>query len=123
FDDFTQRDVRDDRNLVLEHGKPLIFGKNRDKGLRFKDGMVEIAEFEHANPPEDITVFDETNLSLAFALSKLYWPRFPVPMGVIRRVEQPSFEELIYGQIDMAKQKFSTDLNKLIYSGDVWEVK
>lgn len=85
--------------------------------------MVEIAEFEPAYPPEDITIFDETNLSLAFALSKLYWPRFPVPMGVIRRVEQPSFEELIYGQIEKAKQKFSTDLNKLIYSGDVWEVK
>jgi 2-oxoglutarate ferredoxin oxidoreductase subunit beta len=123
FDDFTAKEIRDDRNIIVEHGKPLIYGKKRDKGLRFKGTKFEIVEFEPGNPPEDITVYDETNLAFAFALSKLYWPEYPVPMGVLRRVEQPSFEELIYGQIEKAKQRFSTDLNKLIYSGDIWEVK
>jgi hypothetical protein len=44
-------------------------------------------------------------------------------MGVIRRVERPSFEEQIYEQVDRAKKKFRPDLKKLIYSSDVWEVK
>ncbi|MGE5444586.1 MAG: 2-oxoacid:ferredoxin oxidoreductase subunit beta [Ignavibacteriales bacterium] len=123
FDEFTGKDVRDDRNLVVEHGKPLIFGKKRDKGLKFKDSKFEVVQFEPGNPPNDITVYDEKNLAFAFALSKLSWPEYPVPMGVLRRVEQPSFEELVHGQVEKAKQKFSTDINKLIYSGDVWEVK
>ncbi len=123
YDDFTEKSIRDDRNLLLEHGKPLIFGKNGDKGFRFVDGKVEFAEFEPGNPPDDIIVHDETDLSLAFTLSKMYWPEYPVPMGVIRRVELPSFEEQIYLQVDKAKEKSSADIKKLIYSGDVWEVK
>ena len=123
FNDFTEKDVRDDRNVILEHGKPLVFGKNSDKGLRLKDSKFEIVEFEPGNPPDDITVFDETNLSLAFALSKLYWPEYPVPMGIFRRVKQPTFEELLHQQVEKAKERFSPDINRLIYSGDIWEVK
>ncbi|GBD38309.1 2-oxoglutarate oxidoreductase subunit KorB [bacterium HR37] len=123
FDDFTRKEVREERNLILEHGKPLIFGKNRDKGLRFKNGRFEIVEFDPKNPPEDLTVHDETNLSLAFALSKLYWPEYPVPMGIFRRVSQPSFEEMLYTQIEKAKERFQTDIAKLLYSGDIWEVR
>jgi hypothetical protein len=44
-------------------------------------------------------------------------------MGIFRRVSQPSFEDLIYEQVKKAKEKFSPDINRLLYSGDVWEVK
>ncbi|MFQ5786383.1 MAG: 2-oxoacid:ferredoxin oxidoreductase subunit beta [Thermodesulfobacteriota bacterium] len=123
FDDFTEKPVRDDRNIVLEHGKPMIYGKNSDKGLRLRNGKFKVVEFEPENPPDDIMIYDETDLSFAFTLSKMSWPEFPVPMGVIRRVELPSFEEQIYQQVDRAKEKFQPDLNRLIYSGDIWEVK
>ncbi len=123
FDDFTEKDIRDDRNIVVEHGKPLVFGKNGDKGLRFRNGRFDIVEFEPGKTPNDITVFDETSLPFAFALSKLHWPQYPVPMGLLRKVEQPSFEELVHQQIEKAKERFPTDINKLIYSGDVWEVE
>lgn len=123
FDDFTEKPVRDDRNIVLEHGKPMIYGKNSDKGLRLRNDKFKVVEFEPENPPDDIKVYDETDLPLAFSLSKMSWPEFPVPMGVIRRVELPSFEEQIYQQVDRAKEKFQPDLNRLIYSGDIWEVK
>ena len=123
FDQFTEKDVREDRNIVLEHGKPLVFGKNNDRGLKFKDGRIEIVEFESGNPPDDITVYDEMNLSLALSLSKLYWPEYPVPMGIFRKVPQPTFEDSIQAQIKRAKEKLSPDINRLLYSGDVWEVK
>ena len=123
YDEFTEKSVRDDRNIFLEHGKPLIYGKNRDKGLRLKDNKFEVVEFDPNNPPEEIMIYDETNLSLALSVSKLYWPDYPTPMGVIRRVKQPTFENQIYEQISKAKEKIQPDLNRLIYSGDVWEVK
>ena len=123
FDEFTEKSVRDDRNIILEHGKPMIFGKNSDKGLRLKNSRFEVVEYNPNNPPEDIMIYDETNLSLALSISKLYWPDFPTPMGVIRRVKQPTFENQIYEQISKAKEKFQPDLNRLIYSSDVWEVK
>jgi len=123
FDEFTEKSVRDDRNIILEHGKPMIFGKNSDKGLRLKNSRFEVVEYNPNNPPEDIMIYDETNLSLALSISKLYWPDYPTPMGVIRRVKQPTFENQIYEQISKAKEKFQPDLNRLIYSSDVWEVK
>lgn len=123
FDEFTEKSIRDDRNIILEHGKPMIFGKNSDKGLRLKNSRFEVVEYNPNNPPEDIMIYDETNLSLALSISKLYWPDYPSPMGVIRRVKQPTFENQIYEQISKAKEKFQPDLNRLIYSSDVWEVK
>jgi len=123
FDEFTEKSIRDDRNIILEHGKPMIFGKNSDKGLRLKNSRFEVVEYNPNNPPEDIMIYDETNLSLALSISKLYWPDYPTPMGVIRRVKQPTFENQIYEQISKAKEKFQPDLNRLIYSSDVWEVK
>lgn len=123
FDYFTDKSIRNDRNIFLEHGKPMIYGKNSDKGLRFKGGKIQITEFESGNPTDDIIRHDETDLSLAYTLSKVSWPKYPVPMGVIRRVEKPSFEEQIYEQVDRAKKKFQPDLKKLIYSNDTWEVK
>lgn len=123
FDPYTDKPVREDTNVLVEHGKPLIYGKNRDRGLRFRDGRFEVVKFNPGEPPEDITVYDETNPVLAYAVARLHYPDFPVAMGVLRRVQQPSFEEECYKQIEMAKKKFTSDLHKLIYSGDIWEVK
>ena len=124
FDDFTGKDVRDERDIFLEHGKPMVFGKEKNRGLRFKNGKFEIVEFEPGNPPDDITIYDETNLELAFAVSRLYWPEYPVPMGIIRRVRKPTFEELLYAQVEEVKRrKKPGDLKDLIYSGSIWEVK
>ena len=60
---------------------------------------------------------------LAFMLSRMFWPEFPVPVGVLRNIERPTHDELLTGQITSAIAKQGPgDLSKLMYSGMVWEV-
>ena len=123
FDGFTDRKIRDDNNIKIEHGKPLVFGKNLNKGLVMGYGKFEIVEFEAGSVPDNVVVYDETNSLLIRMISDMRFPEYPVPMGIIKRVSKPSFEESISSQIESAKSKFPPNLEKLISSGETWEVK
>jgi 2-oxoglutarate/2-oxoacid ferredoxin oxidoreductase subunit beta len=120
FDSIREKDVRDDMNVVLEHGKPLVFGKNRDRGIRFNGRKLEVVP---ATSP-DLVVHDETDGAMAYMLSRMAPPEFPVPMGVFRRVKQSPLEARVHAQIAAAKEKAGAgDLRKLLFAGDLWEVK
>ena len=98
--DFTDREVREDRMLVLEHGKPMIFGKDRDKGIRLNGLHPEVVTIgENGVTEADLLVHDETPRTryLAFMLSRMFWPEFPVPVGVLRAVARPTHDQLIDG--------------------------
>ena len=56
-------------------------------------------------------------------VADMTFPEYPVPMGIIKRIERPTFEDQITDQIASAKTKFPPNLEKLISSGDTWEVK
>ena len=82
FESFTDREVREDRMLVLEHGKPMIFGKDRDKGIRLNGLHPEVvAAGRDGITEDDLLVHDEKaeDPYLAFMLSRMFWPDFPVP--------------------------------------------
>ncbi len=86
--DFTDREVREDRMLVLEHGKPMIFGKDRDKGIRLNGLHPEVVTIgENGITEADLLVHDEQAEEpyLALMLSRMFWPEFPVPVGVLPR--------------------------------------
>ena len=88
--DFTDRDVREDRMLVLEHGKPMIFGKDRDKGIRLRGLHPEVVTIGQDGVTEaDLLVHDEhaEDPYLALMLSRMFWPDFPVPVGVLRAID------------------------------------
>jgi 2-oxoglutarate ferredoxin oxidoreductase subunit beta len=125
FEPIVDRDVRDDQNVVLEHGKPLIFGKNRDRGIRFDGRRLEVAILgEKGITEKDLLVHDETDGSMSYMLSRLAPPNFPTPMGIFRNVTLPSLESRINDQITAAKKKMGEgDLRKLLFQGDLWEVK
>ena len=95
--DFTDRDVRDDRMLFLEHGKPLIFGKERDKGIRLNGLHPEVVTIgENGITEADLLVHDQhaEDPYLALILSRMFWPDFPVPVGVLREVDRPTHSDL-----------------------------
>jgi 2-oxoglutarate ferredoxin oxidoreductase subunit beta len=125
--DFTDREVREDRMLVLEHGKPMIFGKDRDKGIRLNGLRPEIVTIGQDGVTEaDLLVHDETAQDpyLAYMLSRMWWPDFPVPVGVLRRVDRPTHDQLMVGQIeDAITRQGAGDLNKLLRSGETWTVQ
>ena len=128
FEDVTDRKVKDDNQIRLVAGEPLIFGKESDKGIRVdKDGNPEVVKVgEGGVDPSELVVHDPTRPqpSYAFMLAQLDLPSFPVPMGILRSVDQPVYEESMVSQIEAAKAKSGLgDLQKLIRGGDVWEVK
>lgn len=127
YDGIVDKSVRSDRVLYLEHGKPMIFGKDNNKGLRLKGFQLEVVTIgENGVTEKDIVVHDETNPdpTMAFLLSRLDEEKFPVPMGVFRAVRRPTFDEMMNDQIRQAQEKSGTgDLKKLIYSGETWDVK
>jgi len=127
FDYFAERSVRPDHVLYLEHGKPMIFGKDRNRGIRMKGAHPEVVEIgENGITESDILVHDIhlQDPSVAFMLARMEQPNFPQPVGIFRAVERPSYEQLMADQIETAISKSGPgSLEKLIYSGDMWTVE
>jgi 2-oxoglutarate/2-oxoacid ferredoxin oxidoreductase subunit beta len=120
---FTDRDVRDDRMLVLKHGQPMVFGKDHDKGIRLNGLRPEVVQLGDEFSISDLLVHDETaeDATLAYVLSRMFYPEFPVPVGVLRRVERPTHDQLITAQIDDAIARHGRgDLRKLLFAGETW---
>ena len=124
--EFTERDVRDDRMLVLEHGKPMLFGKDHDKGIRLNGLHPEVVTLgENGVTEDDILVHDAhaEDPYLALILSRMFWPEYPVPVGVLRAIERPTHSDLIDEQIAQAKAKSGEgDIAKALVSGETWTV-
>jgi 2-oxoglutarate ferredoxin oxidoreductase subunit beta len=126
FDYASDKSVKADNTLKLEHGKPMIFGKNRDKGIRLKRLDLEVVELGNGVTERDLLVHDETleEPTLAFLLSRMMHPEFPEPLGVFRNVMRPTYDDLIQQQADQAlKAKGAGRLEKMFASDDVWEVR
>lgn len=125
WDHLAEKEHRADRTLLLEHGKPMIFGANRDKGIRLvgvrpevftlgQDGLTEADAWIHDAHDEDPT--------RAFLLSRMDWPAFPVPIGVIRATQRDTFDELINAQVEEVRAKKPADLQKLLEGRSSWLV-
>jgi 2-oxoglutarate ferredoxin oxidoreductase subunit beta len=126
FEAFTAREVREDKTLLLEHGKPMVFGKDRKKGIRLKGLEAEMVDLGNGIEEKDLLVHDERAESpaLAYTLSLLDETKFPVPLGVYRVIEKPTYEHLVDKQIeDAAKKMGKGNLKALLSSGDTWNVE
>ena len=126
FEYATDKEVRTDNIVYLEHGKPLIFGKHRNKGIRVREGnRVEIVELGGDVKEDDLLFHDERTPepALAFLLSRLRHPEFPEPMGVFRAVERTTYDGSVNQQVEETRKKLGDgDLEKLLNSGDTWYV-
>jgi 2-oxoglutarate ferredoxin oxidoreductase subunit beta len=124
----TDKETKADNVLVLEHNKPMIFGKNKDKGIKL-DGdvpvVIDLNDGKHSI--NDVWVHNELDHSpvRAFILAEfIEIPNMPVPIGCFRRFERPSYEELVVEQIDKIKEtKKVTSFDQLIGQGNVWTIE
>jgi 2-oxoglutarate ferredoxin oxidoreductase subunit beta len=127
FAEFAAKEHRADRTITLEHGKPMIFGKERDKGLKLNGTKFDVVTIGQDGITEaDIFVHDETreDPSIAFMLSRMEWPEYPVPVGVLRAVQKPTYNDLMDKQIEMAVEaEGEGDLRDLFVEGDTWTVE
>ncbi len=123
FAHLTERDVRADNRLVLEHGKALVFGKDRNKGIRMRGHALEVVDLGNGIDESDLIVHDENDPVLAFLLAQMAPPQYPTPLGVLRTVNRPTYEEILAQQLETARQQQGDgDLDKLLGSGDTWVV-
>ncbi|MBI1910103.1 MAG: 2-oxoacid:ferredoxin oxidoreductase subunit beta [Deltaproteobacteria bacterium] len=128
FKEVTDRQLRSDNMISLEHGKPLIFGKNRDKGIRMKNFKPEVVTLGQPNgvTEKDLVIHDENSedSSYAFFLSRISAPEFPIPVGVFRSVQKETYEDLVSHQVEAAREKSGPgSLEALLHSGDTWVIE
>jgi 2-oxoglutarate ferredoxin oxidoreductase subunit beta len=118
----TDKATKADTVLLLEHGKPLIFGKNRDKGLRLgAGGSLEVVTLGNGTSESDLLVHDERNRPLAYMLAHL---ENPTPIGVFHAMARPAYEDAMAQQVDAARQKQGDgDISSLFKRGETWVVE
>jgi 2-oxoglutarate ferredoxin oxidoreductase subunit beta len=120
-----ERKQRAENVVELEHGKPLIFGEKRDKGIRLVGTHLEIVNTAEV-PADDLLIHDEKepNPSIHMMMARMSYPSMPEPIGVLRAVEGvATYDEQINDQVQRAKvNKGEGDLQELFESGDTWDV-
>jgi 2-oxoglutarate ferredoxin oxidoreductase subunit beta len=126
FDSFTDRAVRDENRILLEHGKPIRFGAGGRRGVMIRDMQPRLVTIgEDGVREEDLLVHDAHSSSRALEslLASLEPPEFPVALGIFRQVERPTYDDLLMAQIDAAVAKNGRgQLPRLLSGGTTWWV-
>jgi 2-oxoglutarate ferredoxin oxidoreductase subunit beta len=125
YEAISDRGTRADARLLLEHGKPLLYGAENDKGIRLRGFEPEVVTLDGqgAGMP-DLVVHDEkaANGGLAYLLSHFATP-LPVPLGVFRAIAQPAYESLnAEAAAEARKRRGEGRLDELFNSGDTWTI-
>ncbi len=128
FNDITSKETRDDNQIWLEHGKPMLFGKEKNKGLVLDGFSLKVVKIgEDGISESDILVHDahEETPYLHLALINMSLADgYPVAFGIIRQVESPSYENLLEQQIKDVKAKSKIkNMDDLLNSGSTWIVE
>jgi len=121
FADFTDKTIAADRQVHLQHGAPLLFGKDMDKGLRLRPGTLQLeAVTIGANgvTEDDILIHDENDRALAQLLVAMEPPGLPVALGVVYCDPAPAYEDQVESRLDAA---CCGDLNDLLRAGRTWQ--
>jgi 2-oxoglutarate ferredoxin oxidoreductase subunit beta len=126
FDSFTAKDTKAEKTLLVEHGKPLLFGAERNKGLRLNArtmGLEVVTVGADGVSEQDILVHDETNPVLANLLARMPYPQFPVALGVLYANTRVTYETAVVDQKQKTTDKQGVgQLAKLLSSGETWTV-
>lgn len=125
WDPVYSKENRDEQLLKLEAGKPLVFGKNGEKGLRLNGLQPEVVNTAEVDESE-LIVHDPTNPSpiQAQMLATLAYPEFPTPIGVFRNIERPTYEDQVVAQIKAAQETKGTGTWKeLLHGKSTWTVE
>ena len=126
YEPITGRDTRDDRMVILEHGKPLIFGKGRSKAIRLKGLQLEMVEYKEGMDTKELLIHNEQEPepTYAYLLTQMEYPDMPVPFGIFREIVKPTYDEMLNAQVqDAIKKRGKGNLKELIYGTDTWTVK
>ncbi|MDR1180870.1 MAG: 2-oxoacid:ferredoxin oxidoreductase subunit beta [Bacteroidales bacterium] len=122
----TNRDTAAEHQLILRNGEPMIFGKNRDKGIILGERGLEVVKIgENGIREDDILIHDmyQQDSGLHLMLAKMHLPQYPIALGVIRSTVAPTYDQLLEKQVKEAQQSAKIrNVDDLLNSGDTWEI-
>ena len=122
----SEPEFRSDRQLILEHGKPMLFGAENEKGIAIERGRLKVVKLgENGVTMDNVLVHDahEYDPTIHLALINMALPDFPVAFGVIRSVDAPVYDEELVRQIQQVQSSREiTSTDELLRSGNTWEV-
>jgi 2-oxoglutarate ferredoxin oxidoreductase subunit beta len=118
----TDANVKGNAIIYLEQGRPLLFGKDRNQGLRLNGFEPEVVTLGHGINVDDLLIHDEkaTEPTLAFLLSRLSGPEFPECLGVFRCAMRPTHEQLL--ETSFAQGEPPRPLEAILAGDDTWVV-
>lgn len=123
FDLYTSKETRGDNVVYLEHGKPLVFGNERDKGIRldgFRTQVVSLKDYSES----DLLVHNSKSKELAFILAHMNdQAGFPLPIGVFLDIERVTYEDELAQHIERAIEKEGEGtIESLLYDAHTWTI-
>ena len=123
FSNLTDREIKSDNVLVLEENMPMIFGKEKDKGLMLDGPKFKVVKLNDDYSINDILVHNPKDRNLGLILSEMtYDENLPVPIGILYKENKPTYDSMMKDQINTAKTK-NNNLQSIIEGPNSWEVK
>lgn len=127
FEIFTEKGSKAQETVFLEQGQPLLFGANKDKGIKL-DGLKPVAvDLNNGFSADDCWIHDEHDIYKAQILTRIFdnpsaEGHLPRPFGVFYETNRLCYEDAMAMQIDEAKAKKSADLDKLLRGNETWTI-
>ena len=125
FENYTEKDLKDDHSVYLEDGKPLIFGQNSDKAIKLNGFHPEVISSTNGNSTQALVhnaKVEDRSLSFLLGQMGIENKELPVAFGVLREVIEPTYQERLLEQENIAKAK-KASLEDILYTKDMWVVK
>jgi len=127
FEIFTEKGTKADEALFLENGQPLVFGANKDKGIKLDGFTPVVVSLNEGHSINDLWIHDESDIYKAQILTRMFDDpkrdnHLPRPFGVFYQTSRPTYEDMMKQQIDTAKERKAADLDKLLKGNEVWTI-
>jgi len=127
FEVFTDKSSKLTETLFLENGQPLVFGTNKDKGIKLDGFKPVVLDLNDGNSKDDLWIHDEQDIYKAQILTRIFdnpktEGHLPRPFGVFYQTNRDCYEDVMAAQLEEAKSRKPADLDKLLSGNEVWTI-
>ncbi|MEP7278917.1 MAG: 2-oxoacid:ferredoxin oxidoreductase subunit beta [Bacteroidota bacterium] len=128
FEVFTEKSSKPEETLFVEHGKPLIFGAQKNKGVKLEGFRPVVVELDKGASADDLWVHDERDFFKAQTLTRMFDnpsldEHLPRPFGIFYETDRPCYEEVMAMQIEEVQTtKGKGNLDKLLRGNETWTI-
>ena len=129
FEIFTEKSTKAEEALFLEQGKPLIYGTNKDKGVKLDGHKPTLVNLSEGHNPDDLWIHDEKDFFKAQILTRMFdnptvEGHFPRPFGVFYQADRPTYEDEMQLQLEeVIATRGKGKLDALLEGKETWVIE